>query len=205
MTREAPTGPSLAPDRKPRPAAPGGRGADHVTHIIAGEFAVVTEAGRVLATTLGSCVAACLHDPVRRIGGMNHFLLPEAPGDKLSASARYGSVSMERLVNGLLSRGAQRRDLVAKVFGGASFGEWASGIGLRNVEFVMAYLADEGIATLAWDVGGNNARAVRFIPTTGEGFVRTIGMATALEVARREREHQRRLREQPVEGEVELF
>ncbi len=205
MSRRDPAVQPADSARGPRPKAPGGSGAEHVTHIIAGEFAVVTEPDRVLATTLGSCVAACLHDPVRRIGGMNHFLLPEAPGDKLSPSARYGSVSMERLVNGLLSRGAQRRDLVAKVFGGASFGEWSSGIGLRNVEFVMAYLADEGIPTLAWDVGGTNARAVRYIPVTGEGFVRTIGMATALEVARREREHQRRLREQPVEGEVELF
>jgi len=72
-----------------------------------------------LTTTLGSCVAACLRDPVLKIGGMNHFLLPEGNvGD--GAPARYGSYAMELLINDLLKRGAHRKRLEAKVFGGAN-------------------------------------------------------------------------------------
>lgn len=56
---------------------PGGSG---VTHVIQGEFAISDAPEAVLTTVLGSCVAACLFDPLRQIGGMNHFLLPDAGG-----------------------------------------------------------------------------------------------------------------------------
>ncbi|HCE6098490.1 hypothetical protein ACEPU1_33790 [Pseudomonas aeruginosa] len=71
-----------------------------------------------LATVLGSCVAACLYDPTACIGGMNHFMLPDAaPGD---GSARYGAHAMELLINALLKAGALRQRLQAKVFGGGN-------------------------------------------------------------------------------------
>jgi chemotaxis protein CheD len=86
---------------------------------------------------LGSCVAACLHDPVRRIGGMNHFLLPD---DGHGADMRYASAAMERLVNELLKKGAERGRLQAKLFGGARIMTNLPDIGRRNAESALAFL-----------------------------------------------------------------
>ena len=142
-----------------------------VVNIVVGGCAVTDDDDLVIATTLGSCIAACIFDPDAGIGGMNHFLLPDAKHDKLSASARYGSAAMEQLINRLLRQTRRRDRLRAKVFGGANVNVGnalrGSTIGQRNAEFVMDYLATEGIPTVSWDIGGNAARAVRFFPTTG--------------------------------------
>ena len=74
-------------------------------HVIQGEFHVAEGEDVVLTTILGSCVAACIRDPVLGIGGMNHFLLPGATGDE---GLRYGVQSMELLLNALLRKGARR-------------------------------------------------------------------------------------------------
>src|ERR1700744_1743777 len=87
-------------------------------HIIQGEYKVVSE-DVVLTTILGSCVAACLRDPVAGIGGMNHFLLPGGDPRKDTDSVPYGVHAMELLVNALLSSGARRERLEGKLFGGA--------------------------------------------------------------------------------------
>lgn len=71
-------------------------------HVIQGDHRISGDPDAVLTTVLGSCVAACLHDPVRRIGGMNHFLLPDMPG---AHDIRFASAAMEQLVNSLLKLG----------------------------------------------------------------------------------------------------
>ena len=90
-------------------------------HIIQGEYKVVSDPDVVLSTILGSCVAACLRDPVAGVGGMNHFLLPGSGNASLGGgdATRYGVHLMELLINGLLKKGARRDRLEAKVFGGA--------------------------------------------------------------------------------------
>ena len=90
-------------------------------HIIQGECKVVNDPDVVLATILGSCVAACMRDPVAGVGGMNHFLLPGAVNSLASGgdATRYGVHLMELLINGLLKHGARRERLEAKIFGGA--------------------------------------------------------------------------------------
>src|SRR5258706_7633906 len=86
--------------------------------ILPGEYFVYDE-DLLIMTTLGSCIAACLWDRNVRIGGMNHFMLPESTGLAGSIdSGRYGSYAMELLINELLKRGATRSTLEAKVFGG---------------------------------------------------------------------------------------
>src|SRR5438046_3886116 len=91
--------------------------------ILPGEYFVHDEDILIL-TTLGSCIAACLWDRNARIGGMNHFMLPE--GD----SGRYGSYAMELLINEMMKRGAARSTLEAKVFGG---GQVIGGMTTLNV------------------------------------------------------------------------
>lgn len=156
-----------------------------------------------LATVLGSCVAACMYDPIAKIGGMNHFMLPDAsPGD---GSARYGAHAMELLINGLLKDGASRQRLQAKVFGGGNVlpGMTIDPIGTRNATFVLEYLAAERIPILAQDLGGIQPRKVCFFVRTGRSLVKRLPAAG--EIARVERDYQNRLSKGPVAGSVELF
>ena len=176
-----------------------------VVNIVVGGCVVSADPNVIITTTLGSCVAACLFDPVAAIGGMNHFLLPDSGTDKLSVSSRYGSAAMEQLINRMLSVTGRRDRLRAKVFGGASVNVMKSAIGQRNVEFVMDYLAAEGIPTMSWDVGGGAARAVRFYPASGRTQRRLIGDDQARDVVRSESSFMAHLRSSEIDGAVELF
>src|SRR5262247_1235298 len=107
----------------------------------------------LIVTVLGSCVSACLWDPLRRVGGMNHFMLPgaaNASGD----SGRLGVYAMEVLMNQMVRLGADKKRLVAKVFGGASGleGMEALNIGNQNSVFVLEFLREEEIPVLAQDL-----------------------------------------------------
>ena len=159
-----------------------------------------------LTTTLGSCVAACIRDPILRIGGMNHFLLPEGSiGD--GAPARYGSYARELLINVLLKRGAHRKRLEAKVFGGANVlkGFTSNPVGTRNAEFVRQYLQAEHIPIIAEDLCGIHPRKVWFFPTTGRVVVQRLPHAHDAEVAAAESAVHAQLSRAPVTGGVELF
>jgi chemotaxis protein CheD len=134
------------------------------THVVQGQFYVSSDPNEVLTTILGSCVAACIRDPVARIGGINHFLLPGEAGED---GLRYGVNAMELLVNELLKGGAKRNRLEAKVFGGAQVVKGLSDIGAKNVEFANRYFRDEGIMVTAGSTGGFQARRIEFWPATG--------------------------------------
>lgn len=156
-----------------------------------------------LATVLGSCVAACLYDASAKVGGMNHFMLPDAaPGD---GSARYGAHAMELLINGLLKHGAVRSRLQAKVFGGGNVlpGMTLDPIGTRNGNFVLNYLSAERIPIVAQDLFGVQPRKVCFFVRTGRTLVKRLPAAG--EIARVERAYRSQLAQKPVAGSVELF
>ena len=156
-----------------------------------------------LATVLGSCVAACLYDPIAKVGGMNHFMLPDAaPGD---GSARYGAHAMDLLINGLLKHGAMRSRLQAKVFGGGNVlpGMTLDPIGTRNGNFVLNYLTAERIPIVAQDLFGVQPRKVCFFVRTGRTLVKRLPAAG--EIARVERAYRSQLAQKPVAGSVELF
>ena len=81
--------------------------ATRVIHVVQGEHAISDDPDAILTTVLGSCVSACIMDADRGIGGLNHFLLPDAgPG---GPDIRYAAAAMEVLVNGLMRRGASAR------------------------------------------------------------------------------------------------
>jgi chemotaxis protein CheD len=143
--------------------------------IAQGEFAVGDRPETLITTILGSCVAVCLRDPVIRLGGMNHILLPDSGGGRLGA-ASFGASDMERLMNALIKRGAVRARLEAKVFGGAAVVAGLSDIGQRNAAFVRAFLAAEGIVTLSENLGGDRPRQVRFWPESGRAQHRFVGL-----------------------------
>lgn len=138
--------------------------------IVQGEHAVVTEPGVVVYTLLGSCIAACLFDPVARVGGMNHFLLGEPGADQCvgaSDMARYGVHAMELLINGMMQRGAARERLMAHLYGGANIVSGLGSIGSSNAAFARRFMETESIAIAHSDLGGTNARKIEFMPHEG--------------------------------------
>ena len=152
--------------------------------ILPGEYFVHAE-DILIMTTLGSCIAACLWDREARIGGMNHFMLPE--GD--AGSGRYGSFAMELLINEMLKRGATRSTLEAKVFGGGQVvdGMNSMNIGERNTAFVTDYLKTERIPIVSKDVLDVYPRKVCFLPASGKAMVKRLASANTAALAAQER------------------
>ncbi len=153
------------------------------TNIIQGEYYVSGDPNLVITTLLGSCIATCIYDPVSRVGGMNHFLLPgTAAADHGAHSARYGVHLMELLINGLLKIGANRGSLEAKIFGGANTMKGLGNIGTENVKFAQEFLAAENIPCTGGSVGGERGRRVQFHPTTGKVKQMLVGAEVPVEV-----------------------
>mmetsp|Transcript_1081 Transcript_1081/g.1668 ORF Transcript_1081/g.1668 Transcript_1081/m.1668 type:complete len:157 (-) Transcript_1081:424-894(-) len=123
-------------------------------------------------TTLGSCIAACLWDRVAKVGGMNHFMLPEGNGD----SGRYGSFAMELLINEMMKRGANKGRMEAKIFGGGAVisGMNSLNVGERNTNFVIDYLKLERIPIVSKDVMDVYPRKVCFLPASGKAMVKRL-------------------------------
>jgi chemotaxis protein CheD len=155
--------------------------------VLPGEF-FVHDDDVLIMTTLGSCIAACLWDRERRIGGMNHFMLPDV-GSGGDASGRYGSYAMELLINELVKRGATRATMEAKVFGGGAVisGMTSLNVGERNTQFVLDYLKTERIAVVSKDVMDVYPRKVCFLPASGKAMVKRLAPASADAVVREER------------------
>jgi chemotaxis protein CheD len=150
--------------------------ASNAVKVLPGEWFVADEP-LLITTTLGSCIAVCLWDRVRRIGGLNHFMLPD--GDAADASGRYGGFAMELLINALMKRGAARGALEAKVFGGGQVigGMSSLNVGERNARFALDYLRAERIPVLAKDVLDIYPRKVCFLPDSGKAMVKRLASA----------------------------
>lgn len=173
-----------------------------------GQQAVSDHPHLMIATTLGSCVAACIHDPVRGIGGMNHFMLPDLPASELEGAgmaARYGSVAMERLINALLAAGAERRRLQVKLFGGGRVIDSSYDIGGLNSRFALDYVRTEGLTLAGHDLGGGSARRLHYFPHSGRALRRLLRPEAAADTVTREQRFMIHLSQTPEEGEVELF
>jgi chemotaxis protein CheD len=141
---------------------------DRQVLVIQGEYKVSDQSDVVLATLLGSCVAACIRDPIAGVGGMNHFLLADGGGaDVRQHAERYGVHAMELLVNALLARGAQRSRLEAKLFGGAKTMEGLADVGASNARFARSFVESEGIKIVGECLLGTRGRRVHFWPVSG--------------------------------------
>ncbi len=175
--------------------------------ILPGEY-YFTGRDMLIVTVLGSCVSACIRDRVTGLGGMNHFMLPDG-GDSgpVSASMRYGGYAMEVLINDLLKAGARRESLEAKVFGGGAVlrGLTAMNVGERNASFVTSFLKTERIPVLAEDLNDVYPRKVYFFPRTGKVLVKKLMQTHNDTLARRELDYAKRLKVEPVGGEIDLF
>ncbi len=178
---------------------------------------IVSNTSIVLTTLLGSCVAACLYDPVNRIIGMNHFLLANQRYPKneplcVTEAGRYGVHAMELVINGMLQHGAERRHIRAKAFGGGSFNEPADKpdnffcVGEVNSRFVLEFLRNDGIPLMAADLGGDRARIIHFSSDDFSVLVRRIKKQTELKVVEKEKvfwlKSIKDIRQKPSEPEI---
>jgi chemotaxis protein CheD len=180
-----------------------------VAKLLPGDYYVTCEE-EMLDTILGSCVSACIRNPRLRIGGMNHFMLPRPSGtgadtwDNLAGRAtRYGSASMEQLINRILSAGGNRAELEVKIFGGGRVMSSLSDIGSHNVIFVRDYLKQEGLRVTSEDVGSNHPRHVQYFPMTGR--VRVRHLTTRADIVTQEQQFLKHIEKAPVAGEIDLF
>ena len=133
----------------------------------------------LVTTILGSCVAVCLWDSIVKIGGINHYNLPLWNGECL-ASPKYGNIAINKLITKMLRLGSIKKNMQAKVFGGATVLELATEslkIGERNIVIAQDALKDEGITVVSSSVGGLHGRKLKFYTDTGVvmlKFVRKI-------------------------------
>lgn len=185
-----------------------------VAKILPGEFYMTTE-NVAIATTLGSCISACIWDAVTGIGGMNHFMLPITDKEAhevnwgkrgmVSDATRYGNFAMEHLINMILKHGGRRVNLRAKVFGGGKVLKNVSDVGQKNLSFALAYLKAEDIMIESSDLGNVYPRKVLFIPESGRAFVKKLNNLHNDTIARRETDYRSRLDYEDIDGDVELF
>ena len=165
-------------------------------------------AAEVIDTVLGSCIAACVYDTKSKVGGMNHFMLPEGEDPGNPTSTRYGVNAMEILLTDLMKLGAKRKNLQAKIFGGGhvlKIRENLDGVPQRNINFIRSFLETERIPVVKEDVGGYQPRRVLFYTQTGRAWMRKLGETEIERTAQEEVVYLLSLKRSKLDGDVELF
>ncbi len=183
-----------------------------VVRLSPGQF-YVTDQDEMIVTLLGSCIAACIRDTKRQIGGMNHFMLPESRTDKLSGHAenivseamRYGNYAMEYLINTILNYGGNRKNLEVKVFGGGKIIETLSDAGQKNIDFILEYIDTEALRMVSRDLGGNYPRQIHYFPKTGRVRVKKIKTLHDEQIILTETQYKEHIQNESIEGMIELF
>lgn len=159
-------------------------------------------------TVLGSCISACIFDPVAAVGGMNHFMLPGQDGGSFSASAKYGNYAMDFLIGRIVAIGGQRGRLRAKVFG-ASHVLRMEGRAIQvpdaNARFVREYLALADIPIVGHQLCGHRPLDVTFHSHTGAARVRAFGWGGRDDPYRQELAYAESLRDQPPKSVITMF
>lgn len=176
-------------------------------------FFYVTKQPERLVTVLGSCISACIRDPLARVGGMNHFMLPSGSEQRAqqwtsdnSALNRYGNFAMENLINAIIKHGGSKSRLEVKLFGGGHVMDISSNVGQKNAHFAEQYLEFEGLALTSADVGGRFARKIIYDPISGKVKLKRLQEVFNGYVANQEKQLMQTQDEQKSDaGSVELF
>ncbi len=137
---------------------------------------MVCEEMHLVTTVLGSCISVCLYDNKIRVGGINHFMLPFWNGQGL-ASPKFGNIAMTQLIDKMTNLGSDKRNLVAKMFGGANQSNSRMNIGERNAKVAMEFLSKYGISIVAESIEGTVGRKIEFNSYTGEVRMKYIKAA----------------------------
>ncbi|NWF72650.1 MAG: chemoreceptor glutamine deamidase CheD [Nitrospirae bacterium] len=147
-----------------------------IASILPGEF-FVSRDPMIVYTVLGSCISACIRDPVAGVGGMNHFMLPEPKEkawDSWGESTRYGSYAMESLINEILKQGGLKGRLELKLFGAGKIYDGQMDVGARNSEWVLNYVKTEGLSMIGRDLGDVYPRKIYYFTESGRVLMKKI-------------------------------
>lgn len=172
----------------------------------------------VISTLLGSCVAACLYDPINRVMAMNHFLLSnnrfKKEGSIITTEAgRYGIHAMELIVNGMLKFGAKKQNIKAKAFGGGNVlyqsmkSDNSFNIGEINSRFIVEFLENEKIPLVSSDLGGVSGRVILFFGSDYSVYVRKIETSETTKIIERDRDYWKSSLkdQQKISSDIELW
>lgn len=162
-----------------------------VLRVPPGGFALAEKEGDMLATVVGSCVAACVRDPDTGMGGMNHFMQTAqktAANGANGGEMHAGHRTMENLLQALYEKGAKKERLEIRLFGGASLFRSSLVMGDENIRFVRNYLEGEGLAAVAEDLGGVYPRRIHYVPVSGRVFRLTMRRSDDARIFSRELE-----------------
>lgn len=132
----------------------------------------ITPSEKIISTILGSCISVCLYDEENDINGMNHFVLPKQSESNVLNRFRYGEHSLPGLVKEMIGRGALKKNLKAKVFGGGNIINHIEGVGRKNIDYVRNFLTNEKIPIINEDLGGSHGRRIYFDTITKKVYVK---------------------------------
>jgi chemotaxis protein CheD len=130
---------------------------------------------------LGSCVGVAIYDPISKVGGLAHVMLPDSTQIRNNSNrAKFADTGIDDLVDLMVKAGASKTRLVAKIAGGAQMFAFNGQtdmvrIGARNVEASKLKLKELGIRLLASDTGLNYGRTVEFYTETGDFIIKSVG------------------------------
>jgi len=160
-----------------------------------GEY-YVTDKVEVITTILGSCIGVCVHDPDKKVGGMNHFSLPSktlthsaCKEQALEDFLAYGVKMMNDLVNAVVRLTGNRDGLVFKIFGCADLDNSDVRVGERNLAFIDRFMSRADCRLKSYDVRGNLARKLLFYPETGTVYVKLLPVLPNETLLFRERDY----------------
>lgn len=144
---------------------------------------IITEPGLIRTTGLGSCVGVTLYDPVAKIGGMAHVMLPSSSiaREGMLNKAKYADTAIIELVERMKGAGASSTRLIAKMAGGSQMFQFAGAgdtlrIGPRNTEVCKQMIKELRIPLLAEDCGGSHGRTIDLDRDTGILTIRSVQM-----------------------------
>ena len=133
---------------------------------------------------LGSCIGLTLYDPVKKVGGLVHYMLPDSTKLKNNTNiAKFGDTGIRELLKQILAIGANQRRLVSKIAGGACMFETSGlssigNVGARNAEQAKLVLKQLGIPLVAEDTGLNYGRTVELDCNTGDFLIKSVGKSS---------------------------
>lgn len=145
------------------------------------DLKVCTSPDGLTTLGLGSCVGIAVVDPVKKIGGLAHIMLPDSTAIRENFNvAKFADTGIEELIKQLVDKGAVRSRLVAKIAGGAQMFSFGSSsdlmrVGERNTQASKKKLAELAIPLLAEDTGDSYGRTVTFYPETGDFEIKSVG------------------------------
>lgn len=136
---------------------------------------------------LGSCIGIAIRDPITKVGGLAHIMLPDSKAIQNSGQniAKFADTGIAELVRQMEKRGALRSRMVAKIAGGATMFAFGGKsdlvqVGARNAEASIKKLRELNIPIIAQDTGANYGRTVIFYPETGNYVIRAVGKSESV-------------------------